>query len=63
MTDLPARPARRTKCQILEDQEAAVAAWPDDMPPEAASFEHQGWSMSLDLAPRCGQPDCWVCHG
>jgi hypothetical protein len=55
--------ARQTRCEVVAAEEAAVASWPDDMPTEAASFEAQGWAMSYDLAPRCADRDCWICHG
>lgn len=55
------RPTRRTKCQLLEDMTKAFDSYPDDISSEALSFEGQGWAMSLELAPRCTDPECESC--
>lgn len=55
--------ARRTRCQLAADYQAAVAAWPDDMPHEAQQFEQLGWDYAMGDAPRCDDPNCCTCHG
>jgi hypothetical protein len=59
-----ARAARRkrTRCEIVADAEQAYAKYPDEMPAEAMRFEQLGWSMSFELAPRCDDERCDICH-
>ena len=60
---LTAPPLRHTRCQVVTAEEEAMAGWPEDMPPEAARFEAEGWSMAFELAPRCADRGCCICHG
>jgi hypothetical protein len=54
--------ARKTKCEILREQEQAEEQL-SEMDDAAYRFEMQGWTMSFELAPRCSDPDCDICNG
>jgi hypothetical protein len=61
--DCSTRRRRSTRCEVVNLEAGAVSSYPDDMPADALRFEAQGWAMAFELAPRCDDIDCDICHG
>ena len=51
---------KKTKCQLHREMQKSGVEDIDDI--DAYRFEVKGWFMSIELAPRCKDPNCEFCN-